>query len=256
MPGQVSVMTMTQLVLGTACGFLIAQAALYGTGRLLLWLRGGELSGLTRFVSAARGTDLLGFFRKYAAPIGVSAALLGVGAWFVSDYVRTARNAEPSLADSSTTGPAAPAAYAPAASALPPALPAAPAAETQSAVDPYADSGFKVLHKAHRAGTAPTLKDAIVERSEAHARADLLRELQQHAQRSQYDCEAVARAERYLKAGLDVWGFASWQVKYFPSDGYRGATLEHCKDIKNLVVTSSLDLQSAVAQQNPQETER
>jgi hypothetical protein len=67
-------------------------------------------------------------------------------------------------------------------------------------------------------------------------------------QRSQYDCEAAERAEHYLKVGLDVWGFAAWQQRYFPMDGYKGATLEQCRDIK-AIVPGSLDLQSTVAQQ-------
>lgn len=254
-------MTMTQLVLGTACGFLIAQAALYGATRLLAWLRGGELLGLVHSVGAARGASFLGFLRKYAAPVGVSAALITFGAWFVSDYtaMRPAHNADASLSDSAgaratATAEEGPARAVPAATVPPP--PAEPAEEAVQAFDPYADPGFKVQHKVRRAGGAPTLKDALIERSEARARADLLHELQQHAQRSQYDCEAVARAERYLKAGLDVWGFATWQVKYFPSGAYRGATLGPCKDIRNLVVASPLDLQSTVAQQNHEDTER
>jgi hypothetical protein len=68
--------------------------------------------------------------------------------------------------------------------------------------------------------------------------------------RSQYDCEAVDRARKYLKSGLDVWGFAIWQVKYFSVDSYKGATLPQCKDIENIVDPSSLDLQSTVAQKN------
>ena len=252
-------MTMTQLVLGTACGFLIAQAALYGAGRLLAWLRAGELLGGVPSVTAARGASFLNVSRKYAAPVGVSAALIAFGGWFVSDYVATrpAHNAEASLLDSAgvRTGPERnPPAAAPVAAV--PTAPAAPVEQDVRALDPYEDAGFKVQRKARRGSAAPTLKDALVERSEARARADLLRGLQQHAQRSQYDCEAVARAERYLKAGLDVWGFAVWQVKYFPSGAYRGATLEQCKDIKNLVVASSLDLQSTVAQQNHEEPER
>jgi hypothetical protein len=252
-------MTMTQLVLGTACGFLIAQAALYGAGRLLVWLRGGELLARVPFVTAARGASFLNVLRRYAAPVGVSAALIAFGAWFIGDYVATrpAHNADVSLLDSAGVR-AAPEGNPPAAVpvAAVPTAPAEPAEQDLRALDPYADAGFKVQRKARRGGAAPTLKDALVERSEARARADLLRELQQHAQRSQYDCEAVARAERYLKAGLDVWGFAIWQVKYFPSGAYRGATLEQCKDIKNLVVASSLDLQSTVAQQNHEEPER
>jgi len=72
--------------------------------------------------------------------------------------------------------------------------------------------------------------------------------MKQHASRSQYDCEAADRAGRYLKAGLDVWGFGAWQLKYFPTEGYKGATLIACKDIPNVVDPSQLDLQSTVAQ--------
>jgi hypothetical protein len=117
------------------------------------------------------------------------------------------------------------------------------------------DPAFKVLHKPRRAGAAPSLKEALVQKSETRARNELMRELQQHVHRSQYDCEAAAHADKYLKAGLDVWGFATWQVKYFPVDGYRGATLDQCRPIKN-VVASSVDLQSAVAQQSQNNTER
>ena len=252
-------MTMTQLILGTACGFLIAQAALYGIGRLVGWLRGAEMLGLVRPESASRSPGVMEVVKKYAAPMGVSVALVAVGVWFVTDYVATkpAHNAEANLVDSSAataTPDEAPVRAVPVASVA--AQPVEPAEQGVRDLDPYADPGFKVQHKVRRAGAPPSLKDALVQRSEARARADLLRELQQHAQRSQYDCEAAVRAERYLKAGLDVWGFTTWQVKYFPSGSYRGATLEHCKDIKNLVVASSLDLQSTIAQQNHEESER
>ena len=72
--------------------------------------------------------------------------------------------------------------------------------------------------------------------------------MQQRARRSQYDCEAAERATRYLKAGLDVWGFGPWQLKYFPMSGYKGATLAACKDIPNVLDPTQLDLQAAVAQ--------
>lgn len=251
-------MSMTQLVLGTACGFLIAQGALYGVGRLLGWLRRGELPALVRTLRPTPGATFIGTCIKYAAPVGVSAALITLGAWALSDYLaaKSARSAEANLFDSSPPAPAAEPGTARVASATPaPPPPPEPAEQAVSAVDPYADPGFKVQRKARRAGAAPSLKETLIERSEARARAELLRELQQHAQRSQYDCEAAARADRYLKAGLDVWGFATWQVKYFPSGNYRGATLERCKDIKN-VVASSLDLQAAVARQTPADSER
>ena len=95
-----------------------------------------------------------------------------------------------------------------------------------------------------------SLKETLVQRSEAKARADLLREIQQHVHRSQYDCEATERANKYLNAGLDVWGFATWQLKYFPMNSYKGATLPQCRDVENVVDPSGLDLQSTVANEN------
>ncbi len=251
-------MSMTQLVLGAACGFLIAQGALYGIGRLLGWMRRGQLSGLVRVLLPAPGSTFLGVFIKYAAPVGVSAALVTLGVWAVSDYLaaKSARNAEAKLFDSAEPAATPQQHGTQVAAAAVTEAPAEPAQPALPALDPYADPSFKVQHRVRRPGAAPSLKETLIERSEARARSELLRDLQQHAQRSQYDCEAAARADRYLKAGLDVWGFAAWQVKYFPADVYRGATLEQCKDIKN-VLASSLDLQAAVAQQqDPAEAER
>jgi hypothetical protein len=247
-------MNMTQLILGTACGFLVAKAALYGVRQTLGLLRGGLIARLPALRSA-RSPYLIGLFVKYAAPVGISAALATLGVWAVSDYLaaRSARNAAANVFDSSAAAPA-PASEQDtvqvASAKLTPPPPLEPVEEPVSP-DPYADPDFKV-RKAHHAAT--TLKETLVERSETRARNDLLRELQQHAQRSQYDCEAAARADRYLKAGLDVWGFAAWQLKYFPAGGYRGATLGQCKDIKDVV--TSLDLQAAIAQQGVQDSER
>jgi hypothetical protein len=131
-----------------------------------------------------------------------------------------------------------------------------PAANTEPAtavqpefVDPYADPDYKVHRRAHRPGSARSLRETLLQRSEAKARVELLRDMQLHASRSQYDCEAAERAGRYLKAGLDVWGFGAWQLKYFPVEGYKGATLAGCKDIPNVVDPTQLDLQSTVAQE-------
>jgi hypothetical protein len=248
-------MNMTQLIIGTACGFLVAQGALYGIRRLIGLLPGGLIARV-RSLRPAPGPNFIGAFVKYAAPVGISAALVTLGVWAVSDYLaaRSARNAAANAFDSSATPPAAEQGSPQVASAaLTPPPPLEPVEEpVASQPDPYADPDFKVQHKAHR--PAASLKDTLIERSETRARNQLVRELQQHARRSQYDCEAAARGDRYLRSGLDVWGFAVWQVKYFPADNYRGATLEQCKDIKNVV--ASLDLQAAVAQQNPQDSER
>jgi hypothetical protein len=116
--------------------------------------------------------------------------------------------------------------------------------------DPYTDSDFQVHRRSQRAGKAVSLKETLVRRSEEKARADLLRETQQHVRRSQYDCEAADRASKYVKGGLDVWGFALWQVKYVPASNYTGATLPQCKEIKNVVDPSWVDLKSTVAQAN------
>ncbi len=136
--------------------------------------------------------------------------------------------------------------------AVEPASPPTPSAEAPATAagdaDPYTDAEFKVRHASHRG--ALSLKETLLQKSEAKARAELLAETEQHASRSQYDCEAAQRATKYLKAGLDVWGFAAWQLKYYPTDSYQGATLAQCKDIQNVIDPGSLDLKSTLAQEN------
>jgi len=252
-------MGMAQLVIGTAFGFLVAQGVLYGLSRLIGWLRRGDLLVRARAMRTTPAPTVLSALIKYAAPVGVSAALITLGVWALSDYLaaKSARNAEANLFDASASAPSPEQDTPPVRSAALTPAPSPPAAVDQPAStvpDPYTDPEFKVQHKPHRTGAAPSLKEALVQKEETRARNELLRELQQHVQRSQYDCEAADRAGKYLKAGLDVWGFATWQVKYFPQNNYRGATLEQCRDIKN-VVASSVDVQSAVAQQSPADAE-
>lgn len=248
-------MSMARLVIAAAIGFLVAQGVLYGLGWLIGRLRRGDLLARVRAVRAAPApTTVLGAFVKYAAPVGIGAALITLAVWGVSDYLaaRSARRAEANLFDSSTaaSAPEQGTQATPSAALTPP----EPGETASNIRDPYADPEFRVQRAARRLGSAGNLKEKLVQQSESRARNELLRELKQHVQRSQYDCEAAERAVRYLKAGLDVWGFATWQVKYFPVNGYRGATLERCRAIKN-VVASSVDLQSAVAQQNPSDAE-
>ncbi len=251
-------MSMIQLVIGTALGFLVAQAALQGSGRLIGWLRHGDLLARARAVRATPAPTVLSALIKYAAPFGIGAALITLGVWAVNDYlaVKSVRNAEAHLFDSSASAPIAAQETPPVRSAAltPPPSPEAVDEPAGTIRDPYADAEFKVQRKARRTGAAPSLKETLVQQSEVRARNELLRELQQHVRRSQYDCEAADRADKYLKAGLDVWGFATWQVKYFPVDNYRGASLAQCRDIKN-VIASSVDLQSAIAQQNQTDPE-
>jgi hypothetical protein len=252
MPARVFAMTMIQIVTGTAIGFLLAEAVLYGSRRLLGWLRRGDLVARLRAVQAP-GPTVLSAFIKYAAPVAISAALATLCVWGVSDYLaaKSARTAAANLFDNSAASPGEDQPQVASAALTPP--PPEPSEEPVSAADPYADPEFKVQRKARRGGDS--LRDSLLQKSELRARNELLHDLQQHAQRSQYDCEAAARAGRYLKAGLDVWGFANWQVKYFPADSYRGATLDQCRTIKN-IVASSVDLQSAIARQNPDESDQ
>ena len=248
-------MSMAQVVIGAALGFIIAEGVLYGIRHLIVWVRRDDTRRRLRTLTSSRESAFIAGFTRYGALVGASAAIITLGAWAVGDYL-AAKSAR-SAAMANTFDPGAPAA--PAASPHPAddgggVEPVAdvdsnPPAASASA-DPYADPDFKVEHHSHHSGSAASLKETLLERSEAKARAELLRETKQHQHRSQYDCEAAGRADRYLKAGLDVWGFAAWQFKYFPANGYKGATLAECKDIKEVVDPSSVDLKSTVAQVN------
>jgi len=244
---------MTQLVLGAALGFMVAQAVLHGLNRVMGWMRHGDISERLHRLRPMRGSAFLGGFIKYASLLGGSAALITFGVWSVEDYLaaKAARSAATlKVPDIS--------AVAPEPDSKPPQEEAAPAAPdpqqadaaSDSTVDPYADPEFKVKHARHGAGATQSLKETLVLRSEAKARDDLLREVRSRMQRSQYDCEAAERATRYVHAGLDVWGFGAWQLKYFPTQGYKGASLAACKDIKDLLDPDTAHMQSTIAQQN------
>ncbi len=235
-------MSMTQLVLGCALGFLVAQGLIHGLRRLL----GGKAPA-----AAARGdgksipSSYLRAFIRYAAPVGASAAFVLLGAWTIQDYL-SAKTAHAPVAEAVD-----PVAVAAAASGSAVEIPAAAGlAETEDSgagraeANPYADGEFRVKHHAH--GTA-SLTDRLVQREELKARAELLARLKLHAQRSQYECEAAEHADKYLKAGLDVWGFTTWQAKHFPVDSYQGASLAQCQEIQSAVDPSLMNLKSAVA---------
>jgi hypothetical protein len=242
--------SMTQLVIGAALGFLIAQGVLHGLKLFLGWLRQDAVRAWLQSLTAAPGRAILGAFIRYAAPLGVSAALITLGVWAVGDYLAARSTRATALA--SVLKPAPPPVpgvqgSAGAVAASPPMPEAAPAAGAAVAsIDPYADADFKVRRRLQHSGAPLSLKETLLRRSEARARADLLSETRQNLHRSQYDCEAADRAEKYLAAGLDVWGFAAWQLKYFPADGYKGATLAQCKDIKD-VAAPTLDVHSGTA---------
>jgi hypothetical protein len=251
-------MSMTQLVIGAALGFIVAEGAMLGIRRLVGWLQQGNVRERIRALTPAPGQAIIGGFIKYAAPLGASAALITLGVWAVSDFlhaksVHTDETA--SAADHPPTATLESSVHEstqeerPKPAPVPAAIPVAVAAT--AGPDPYADADFRVRRRPHRGRSALSLKETILQRSEAKARDELLLETRQHANRSQYDCEAANRAEKYVKAGLDVWGFATWQVKHFPPEAYKGATLQQCKDLKDVVAESvRLDLQSVVAQRN------
>lgn len=248
----VPVMTMMQLIVGAALGFIVAQSGLYGVRHSLRWLQREEVGTRVRTLP---GQVLVGGFIRYAAPIGATAALITLAVWGVGDYLAARATRTAALANVLESPPATGTAQAHGSADEAPGASASAPTDADTAVqpqsgNPYADPDYKVQRRAHQRGASVTLKETLLQRSEAKARAELLHDMKQNASRSQYDCEAADHAARYLKAGLDVWGFGAWQLKYFPAEGYGGATLAACKDIPNVVDPSQLDLQSTVAQEN------
>jgi hypothetical protein len=246
-------MSMIRLIISTALGFFVAQVLLYCLRQLRARVRSDRVRVSLRSLAPLPAPALISGFVRYAPPVAVSAALITLGAWAIKDHLAAKRAGSVPVADVLDPTGAAPLADArvvadDVAALNQPSRTSPPATPAATAPDPYADPDFKVPVRSHRAGGAVSLKEALLQRSESKARADLLRDTREQRNRSQYDCEAAVRAEKYLKAGLDVWGFAAWQLKYFPADGYKGATLPECRAIKNVVDPSRLNLQSAVAQ--------
>lgn len=250
----VSALSMTQLIFGAALGFLLGEGVLHGIKHSIGWLQRDEVRKRVGKLSSVRGSELIGGFIKYAGVIGAIGALITLGVWSVGDYLAAKSVHRVLSAKTSDGAVAAPIpdpdgfANAGARIAAPPKANPATAVRFDN-VAAYADPAFKVQRPQH-AGPHSSLRETLVQRSEARARADLLRQTQEYVHRSQYDCEAAERAAKYLKAGLDVWGFATWQFKYFPREGYKGATLPQCKDIENVGGAAGIDLQSTVANGN------
>ncbi|MBS0577720.1 MAG: hypothetical protein JSR36_00495 [Proteobacteria bacterium] len=235
-------MSMTQLVLGCALGFLIAEGILWAFRHLLRRRAPAARAARTESIPSS----YIRAFIQYAAPVGASVAFVALGAWTVQDYL-SAKSAR-----AAAEQPEAPLAAEPAPDAASESIAAAPAGADEEAEprqpDPYKDAEFRVVRHAH---PGEPLRDRLVQRAEQKAGAQLLAELRAHAQRSQYDCEAVEHAQRYLKAGLDVWGFSMWQSKHFPVEKYPGATLPQCQELERTVDPSLINLKSAVARSSP-----
>lgn len=236
-----SVVNMIQLIIGAALGTLLGQGLLFGVGRLFSTPQAEDLRNRVPTLPPVRGSALIAGFIKYAGALGACVALVTLGVWAVEDYLgaRSAHSASRAHLVEATAQTPPPVAS----NAAGPTEITRPAPEEKdSAVSawddnsgPYSDPDFKVHRKPHRAGGPLSLKETLVQRSEAQARADLLKEMQQRVSRSQYDCEAAEHADRYLKADLDVWGFSAWQFRYYPTDSYKGATLPQCMQIETVV---------------------
>src|ERR1700730_12046737 len=80
-------MSMTQLVIGTALGFFVAQGVLYSIKHLIGWLRRRDARKLTFRPSHSLGSTFIGGFTRYAPLVGASAAVITLGVWAVGDYL-------------------------------------------------------------------------------------------------------------------------------------------------------------------------
>ena len=78
-------MSMTQLIISAALGFVIAQSALYGLRYSFAWLRREDVRTRIRAMTPSHGPAFFAGFIRYAAPIGASAALITLGVWAVAE---------------------------------------------------------------------------------------------------------------------------------------------------------------------------
>jgi len=72
-------MSMTQLVIGTALGFFVAQGVLYSIKHLIGWVQRSDARKRILKLPPALGSTFIGGFTKYATLIGASAAVNHVG---------------------------------------------------------------------------------------------------------------------------------------------------------------------------------
>ena len=88
-------MSMTQLVIGSALGFFVAQGVLYSIRHLIGWLQRSDARKRILRPTPSLGSTLIGAFIKYAAPVGAGAALITLGVWAVGDHyaAKSARSA-------------------------------------------------------------------------------------------------------------------------------------------------------------------
>src|SRR5579864_5178615 len=108
----VSLMSMTQVVIGAALGCLAAQGGLYGFRQLAGWMQRDDLGARLRSLAPSPGPALVAAFVKYAGPVGMGVALVTLGIWAVSDYVAARSVRSAALASIPEPAPPAPAAAA------------------------------------------------------------------------------------------------------------------------------------------------
>ncbi|MFZ0007079.1 MAG: hypothetical protein WAK94_02440, partial [Steroidobacteraceae bacterium] len=168
-------MSMSQLVIGAAIGYIVAHLVLFGTKYSMAWLRRDAVQMRLRVLASAPGPAVAAGLIKYGAVIGASAALLALGAWAIGDYY-AAKSASSAVAASVADPPPAPAsspqrseeevAAQPASrQAVRFASTAASAGAAAGTADPYSDPAFKVERPAHHAGDAASLTEKLVRRS-------------------------------------------------------------------------------------------
>lgn len=246
-------MSMIQLVFGAALGVIVAEVLLFALRHAAAWLQRPAAREWLADINPSHRFAAIGGFGRYAALVLGCAALITLALWGTVNYLAARSERREALAaalDPAATLPVHRAENVRAADDAPPAATTPNDASTaQGSMDAYADPDFKVQRHPRRAGSALSLKETLVQREESKARAELVRETTQHAQRSQYDCEAADHVDKYLKADLDVWGFATWQAKYFPMDSYKGASLPQCKDISAVLDPEHINIRATVAQQ-------
>src|SRR6267154_554855 len=88
-------MSMTQLIIGTALGFFVAQGVLYGIRHLIGWLQRSDARKRILKPTRSLGSALISAFIKYAAPVGAGAAVITLCVWAVGDHLaaKSARSA-------------------------------------------------------------------------------------------------------------------------------------------------------------------
>src|ERR1700722_3455052 len=91
----VLLVNMSQLVIGSALGFLIAQGVLYASRHAIGLLKHDELRQWIATLIPSRGSSIVGGFIQHAGLIGASVAVIALGAWATRDYLaaKSARSA-------------------------------------------------------------------------------------------------------------------------------------------------------------------